>query len=147
MFRQHHRGVRFTCEHPSLILTGSFLPDGMPVPRWKCVFGMGLLTPSFLHVFCFLSALANPGIVSQMLSLFVLPQAIYNLTKEPGPALQGCYLERKWTLHCWVMPVLMPAILLWRSKQDSDFLFPLGFCSATVLYVGFHWHHKSRLMW
>ena len=29
----------------------------MPVPRWKCVFGTGLLT-SFLHVFCLPSTLA-----------------------------------------------------------------------------------------
>lgn len=96
---------------------------------------------------CFLSPLhvsnSHPGIISQILSLFVLPQAIYNQNEAPGPALLGCYLERKRTLlRCWVMPVLTPAILLWRSKRDTDCLFPLGFYSIT--YVGFHWHQKSR---
>lgn len=70
---------------------------------------------------CFLPPLhisnSHPGIISQILSLFVLPWAMYNQNEAPGPALLGCYLERKQTfLHCWVMPVLSPAILLWRSK-------------------------------
>jgi len=70
---------------------------------------------------CFLSPLhvsnSHPGIVIQILSLFTLPQATYNQNEAPGPGLLGCYVERKQTLlRCWVMPVLMPAVLLWRSK-------------------------------
>lgn len=106
------------------------------------VFGMGLLMSSFLSALH--GSNSHPGIISQILSLFVLPQATYNQNEAPGPVLLGCCLERKRRLHCWVMPVLTPAVLLGKSKRDSDFLFPLGFYSATVLYVGFHWHQKSR---
>lgn len=46
---------------------------------------------------CFLSPLhvsnSPPGIISQILSLFVLP--VYNQNQAPGPALLGCSLERK----------------------------------------------------
>lgn len=52
LFRQHHCGVRFVWDHPSLISTSSFLPDGMPVPGWKFVLGPGMLMSSLLRVFC-----------------------------------------------------------------------------------------------
>lgn len=79
---------------------------------------------------CFLSALcisnSHPGIISQILSSLCCLRPY--TTRAKHLVLLGCYLERKQTLlHCSVMPVLTLAILLWRSKWDSDFLFPLAF--------------------
>lgn len=141
LFRKDHRSVRVTWDHPSLILTSSFLPDGMPFAKMEaCVLDRTA------DVWCsarFLSSLhisnSHPGIIHQTLFLFVFPQATYNQNEAPGPALLGRYLERKWTfLHCWVVPVLTPAILLWRSKQDSDLLFSSGllFCHDAICICG-----------
>lgn len=54
-------------------------------------------------------------------------------TRTKHLVLPRC-LERKLTLlHCWVMPVLTAAILLWRSKQDSDFFSSgLLFCHSAL---------------
>lgn len=100
----------------------------MPVPRWKCVFGMGLLMSSFLHVFCLPSTLAIHILASSARFCPSLCCLRSYTTRAKHLVLLGCYLERKRTLlHCSVMPVLTLAILLWRSKWDSDFLFLLAF--------------------
>lgn len=144
LFRQHHHDVRFTWDHPSLILISSFPPDGMPVQRWKCVFGTGLLTSSFPCVFCLPSMLASWHHQPDSVPLCVASGYI-----QPEQSTWSCPIVWKengrFSTVGWCQ--FLQQLSCFGGVNKIVTFFPLGFCSATVLCVGFHWHQKSRWMW
>lgn len=143
LFRQEHHSVRFTWGYLSLTVAGSFLmkypgKDGSLCLGWSSChqFSVCLLSP--LHV-----SSAHPGIFTWILSLSVLPQATWNAAKH----LVLPFWATMWSTHrplsahgaanSWA------SLAVLAQQTRHCFLFPLGFYSATVLNVGFHWHQKS----